>query len=474
MKRSNDFEKKLKDKLRNDLSAGAPDVWGNIEERTRESMRQAEDRPKSRDGKGRRWLFRGAASLAAVAILAAGFSFLAYKLPPLQAHAETFYDNGGHLNHISSPAPSENFIGSYNGFSLNILNQLDKGGSNVFLSPASIYLALGMTYNEAKGQTAAEFGKTLNNSKNLEGFDQDCLGLQNLITGSSRFTLANSIWLNSSYSRNISESFLDRDKNFFGSTVCTLDFSSSGAPGVINSWVKKNTGGRIDPSFKRFDPETVMALINTVYFKSDWKQQFNGQNTRDGDFKTPEGTKTVKFMHGEYTRYFENQNLQGIILPYDDEKTSMVILLPRTDLTDMLSKLTASDITAYVKGNINGGTEAKLSLPRVNLRYQASLNDPLKALGLKSAFDPDQADFSGMLKENTGLYISAVTHMTYLAIDEKGTEAAAATTVMMAGSAAPMKTNIMNVDHPFLTAIVNNETGAILFLGTVSDPSVSQ
>jgi serpin B len=239
--------------------------------------------------------------------------------------------------------------------------------------------------------------------------------------------------------------------------------------------VKSNTGDRIDHDFKKFDSNTVMNIINTVYFKSDWEQQFDGQNTSDGEFETPSGSKTVKFMHGEYTRYFENTLLQGIILPYDDDKSSMMILLPKTNLDDMLSKMTAADLTGYVKDNMNSETKAKLTLPRVNLSYNASLNDTLKVLGLKSAFDPNQANFGGMTKTDSNLYISKVTHMTYLAIDEKGTEAAAATAVQMCGSAAPpSKENTIVVDHPFLTAIVNNESGAVLFVGAVTDPSVSQ
>ena len=219
-----------------------------------------------------------------------------------------------------------------------------------------------------------------------------------------------------------------------------------------------------------------MVLINTIYFKSDWKQQFTPSDTWDGTFQTPAGAKTVKFMHGEYAHYFENGDLQGILLPYDDDQSSMMILLPKAGLADLLGKLTASDLAAYVKDNIGGKAVAELSLPRVNLSYRTSLNDTLKAMGMKSAFDPEQADFSGMLKPDSGfsLYISEVKHMTYLAIDEKGTEAAAATSVEMAATSAPLSQNVMNVNRPFLTAIVNNQTGAVLFLGAVTDPSVSE
>ena len=479
MERDNEFEKRIGKKLQSDLPAGTHDASENTDERARRHMQRSANKPAQKQSIktsiGKRWALRGAVVVAAVAIFVTSFSFIVYKLPLLQAKADTIYDTGGHLNNINYKTPSGDFINAYNGFGLNVLGRLYKGKQNVFLSPASLYLALGMTYNGANGQTASDFEKVLSTaSGNIEGFDQDCLALQSMMTSSSRFKFANSIWLRDSFSKKMNGSFLERNKHFFGSTICTLNFSSPDAPTVINRWVKNHTGNRIDPKFKQFDANTMINIINTVYFKSDWKKQFDGQNTRDGGFKTPSGSKTVKLMYGEYTRYFENEFLQGIILPYDDNKSSMMVLLPKTNLDDLLGKMTSEDLTAYVKDNMNSRTKAKLTLPRVNLSYEASLDDTLKTLGLKTAFDSDRADFSGMAKPNSGLYISQVTHMTYLAIDEKGTEAAAATAVQMAGSAPPLKENTMVVDHPFLTAIVNNETGAMLFIGIVTDPSVSQ
>ena len=479
MKHNDDFEKRIKNKLQSSLLAGTPDVWENINKSARQCMQQIADQQDKKQNNipiKKRWALKGVAAVAAAAIFFTGFSFITYKLPLLQAKAAMIYDTGGCLNHLNYSTPSANFINSYNGFSINILKQLYEGKKNVFISPSSIYLALGMTYNGAQGQTATDFGKALNTtSKNLEGFDEDCRTLQSLMSGNSRFKLANSIWLDSSFRKNINKNFLDRNKNFFGSTISTLDFSSSKAPEVMNRWVKDNTNNRIDPNFKQLDKNAVMNIINTIYFKSNWKQQFDGKNTFNRQFKTPSESKIVKFMLGKFSRYFENTLLQGIILPYDDNKSSMMILLPKTNLNDMLSTLTAENITAYVKGNMNNKTKAVLSLPHVNLSYKASLKDTLKILGLKSAFDPDQANFNGMTKTNPNLFISEVTHMTYLAINEKGTEAAAVTAVQMSGaSQPPLKENIMDVDHPFFTAIVNNETGAILFNGIVTDPSVSQ
>lgn len=457
MKRNHELGKKSGDRLRNGLAAGISP-------------------PRKTPARRKRRLFRGMAVAAAVILLGAGIAFLAHRLPFLRAKAETVYDAGGRLPHPSASAPSEGFTDAYNRFGLRMLSQLYPEQPNAFLSPASIYLALGMTYNGAQGRTAAEFQQTLSTAGgNLDEFDRDCLGLQKRMAAGGQFRLADSIWIDRSFRQNMSDRFLERNRSFFGGTIGTLDLSSPSAPTVINRWVKANTGNRINPAFRKFDSETVMLLVNTVYFRSNWKNPFDGQRTATGIFQTPTAPKSVRFMHGEYSRYFETDLSHGILLPYDDKKTSLLVLLPKTNLPDMLARLTAADLTTLVKDNADAETRAALALPRVNFSFAASLKTALQNLGLPSAFDPEQADFGAMTKGKANLYISEVMHMTDLAIDEKGTEAAAATSVQMkttSAPAAPAKT--MVVDRPFLAAIVDNETGALLFVGTVSDPTASR
>ncbi len=409
---------------------------------------------------------------AAVAICAAGVWTLSYYRPFVQASAQTVYDSGGHLNGIKASELNRPFVDSYNGFGLELLRQTYKGetGKNVFQSPASVYLALGMTYNGAKGQTAAEFAKVLGSSGGLDGFNQGCAGLQGLLTG--RFRLANSIWLNSPFAGKIGSDFLTRDKTYFGASVSTLNLSSHSSADLINQWVKKNTNDRIDPKFQNFDSNTAMLLINTITFKSDWQQKFLPYDTHEDTFHSPSSERKVKFMNDMRPHYISDDTVQGILLPYDDGKTSMLVLLPKKDINDMLGKLTSSSIADYVAQSRSSKENAELSLPRVHFNCDKILNDSLSAMGLKLAFDRDHADFSGMAAGNASLplYISKVRHMTFLSIDENGTEAAAATSVEIAYGAMPPK-NIMNVNRPFLAAIVNNETGAALFSGVVNDPS---
>jgi serpin B len=293
-----------------------------------------------------------------------------------------------------------------------------------------------------------------------------------MMTGDS-FRLANAIWIDNGFRGRISDSFLDRDRAYFGASVGTLRFASSAAPKIIGDWIRKNTNDRIDPKIKEFDPDTVMLLANTIYFKSDWKDQFDANDTRDDVFHAPSGDKTLKFMHGMRGGYFEDETLQGIRLPYEDGKTSLLILLPKKDLSGMASSLSAEKLAAFLRQGRESKESAQLSLPRVHFSYDATLNDALKAMGLAEAFG-GQADFGGMLRPGgVGLFISKVQHMTALAVDEKGTEAAAATTVAMVAS-APVVEHEMNVDHPFFAAIVNDESGAALFAGVIADPSAGE
>lgn len=410
-----------------------------------------------------------------LAVLAAGLAVYRERLPALNAKADMVYDSGGRLSKTDVSAPADGFLDSYNGFGLNLLRRQYREGQNLFLSPASVYLALAMVRGGAKGDTAEGFSRVLGGTDGgTAAWNRNCLALQGLISG-GRFRLANSIWLDGSFRSDVNADFLTADKTWFGASVGTLNFSSPEAGGVLNRWVRQNTGNRIDPGFKTFDARTVMAVLNTIYFKSNWAQKFDKKSTKDDVFHAPAGDKTVSFMTGGRSGYFENGLLQGILLPYDDNKTSMMILLPKTNLGDLLGRLTAADLAAYVKKNSGGDTEALLSLPRLKFRTSLKLDNTLKAMGLASAFDPNAADLSGIAGSKGSLYLSSVVHMTYLAVDENSTEAAAITGIFAAGSAGPpVAKTVMKVDRPFLVAIVNNETGAQLFLGAVADPSVSQ
>lgn len=386
------------------------------------------------------------------------------------------FDIGGHLAKLAYATPDNGFVASYNTFGYDLLQKLNPSNSNVFMSPASVYLALGMTYNGASGQTAAEFAKLLGASGSLDGFNRNCRSLQSLMDVSS-FKLANSVWLAKKYAAAIDAGFLARDKSAFGASVFGVNFDSSQTPLLISDWVSKNTNGLLRPKITGLDSSTVMTLVNTVYFKANWSFPFEQSLTATGSFQTPGGTKTVQFMKSEMCYdYCENDLLQGLVIPYADQKTAMLVLLPKKNLADMLGRLTPSEIAGYARGDRMSTVDVSLKFPKMKLRYQTILNQPLQALGLRSAFS-DQADFSGMSRAIGGLYLSKVGHESVLNVDETGTEAAAVTTVIQEAAGAPVPIShipkIMNVNHPFFLAIVNTDTGAVLFEGAVSDPTAS-
>lgn len=472
-------EKKIKERLQSEAEHISPGNWEKLELKiaavSQEETLQPE--PKSRPVKqGRRKLvFRFAAVFCALLILTGAVYFSPLRQSfVIQAKAEALYDSSGHLADAGNVNLSQGFVDGYNGFGLSLLKELasEKKNENLFISPASIYLALGMTYNGANGQTADEFAKVLGNKGNLADFNNDSRSLQAmLLRKDSGFSLANSLWIDGHFKDQISEEFIGRDRDYFGSGVYAPDFKNPGTPALINNWVNKNTGGLLPGSIKGIGPNTVMYLVNTIYFKQPWLEPFDEKDTSTQVFHTPEGDKKIPFISGERSGYYADDEVENILLPYDGEKTSMLILLPQENLNEFISSLTperVQDILNCCK-TTGRNVDVSLMMPKLTLRQDLTLDKSLKSLGLKTAFA--DADFSGMLKDGLKrLCIGSVTHQTYLKVDEQGTTAAGQTTVEMEQKCATLFPPSMTVDRPYLTAIVDNNTGAILFIGCVTDP----
>ena len=359
-------------------------------------------------------------------------------------------------------------------FALSLYNRIGKDSDGFFTSPASILLALAMTRNGAAGQTATEmdtvFGATGRTLDELDAYARD---LQHLITGRtpSSFELANSLWIRDTFKDQVVPTFLQRNKDYFGAAVEALDFNSPSAAQTINTWVSNNTHGRIktivDPPI---DPAAVMFLIDTIYFKADWQTPFKKESTEDATFHAPSGDVTVRMMSSiDDFGYFENADLQAVRLPYADGLTSMVVLLPKAGHEASIDTLSVETWKTVLAGVTAGPTEIALRMPRTQFEFKASLKNVLSDLGMPTAFT-DKADFTGISSDG-GLMIGDVVHKTFLAIDEKGTEAAAATSVGIVGTAMPVEPDIhMTVDHPFVVAIVDDSTGLPIFLGRITEP----
>ncbi|MBC8584030.1 serpin family protein [Youxingia wuxianensis] len=362
-------------------------------------------------------------------------------------------------------------VNSVNKFGYGLYNKLFKEDENVFVSPVSMYLAFGMLQNGARGETEEQLGAILGGNK-LEDLNAFCRDLQLYLINnrdSTELSVGNSLWIRTQEAKTVQQSFIDALSQYYGAKEAALDFDDPAAADTINNWVKESTNGMIEKLIDGpVNKSTVMYLINTIYFKGVWEDAFDASLTKEKDFAAASGTIQVPMMvkSAQY-RYVENDQLQGILLPYKDGKTSMLVLLPKGDFAQFAKGITNEQITSLL-GKMTF-SEVVLSLPKMDIDYSADMIEAMQALGITDLFDKS-ADLSGINGEKN-LYVNKVTHKTVLKVDEEGTEAAGATGIGIAMKAAvPTQQIIMTVDRPFFTAIVDNETGLTLFGGSIVNP----
>ena len=365
-------------------------------------------------------------------------------------------------------------ISSSNAFAFSLLHQLNReeAGKNVFVSPLSASMALGMTLNGAGGSTFEAMRETLRFSGlALPEINESYRSLIELLRGLDPavvFQIANSIWYRQGYP--VEQAFLDAVEDPFDAEIQALDFGAPASLGVINSWVKRSTAGKIPTIVDQIGPDDVMFLINAIYFKGSWTQRFDRAKTRDDLFTLADGSrKTVKLMEqeGEFG-YQANELFQAADLPYGGGAFSMTVVLPSpgTDLEAFVAGLDEAAWAELVAGFSK--QELMVSLPRFKLEWEKTLNETLKALGMEAAFIPGVADFT-RLSSGGGLWIGEVKQKTFVEVNEEGTEAAAATAVLIPRRARPE----LRVDRPFLFAIRERFSGTVLFLGKIVDPPQS-
>ncbi len=347
--------------------------------------------------------------------------------------------------------------------------------ANVFLSPLSAAMALGMALNGADGETRAAMEQTLElaglTSMEINESYRSLIDLLHALDRRVDFRLANSIWYRLGLP--IAQAFVQTNRTYFDAVVQGLDFADPRAPDVINAWVRKHTNGRIDKMVEQIEDQTVMFLLNAIYFKGTWTYEFDPNDTRDDTFNRLDGTPMpIKMMHltGELP-YTRDNAAQIVELPYGNDFYSMLVVLPRPDvrLDSLVAELDAARWQAWIRAL--QPLEVDLSLPRFKTAYEVSLKDALKALGMALAFDPERANFMKMVEGRlTGnLYISEVKHKSFVQVDEEGTEAAAATSVEIGVTSAP-RTVVVRVDRPFLFVIREKHSGTILFIGQITQP----
>lgn len=378
-------------------------------------------------------------------------------------------DTKGSLSSLPAENIAAGVVTTINDFNFK-LSSLSDAQKNVFYSTLSIYLALSMTYHGASQATYDEFTQLLNPSKqNQPAFLKDVRSIQAAIANypETKVKLANSIWMRDTFAKDVEADFLTRNKDYFGAMIAALDFTKSSSIDEINNWVDTNTEHRIQKVIDSIDPNTQMFLINTIYFKADWLMEFAKDSNRQGVFHSDTDIDVTMMHMSESMPYVENSEYQAIQLNYKDQKTSMLIVLGKNSEIPITSN---SQYNQLVKGFQN--TSVDLTMPKVNITTEESLAQTLQTLGLTKAFDPNQADFSALSKTalDRQLYIMDVLHKTTLTIDEKGTEAAAATTVIVGDTSMPLNQAILLIDHPYQLFIIDNESKLILFSGFITNP----
>ncbi|MCX5638254.1 MAG: serpin family protein [Planctomycetota bacterium] len=388
-----------------------------------------------------------------------------------------------------------------NKFALELYGKLRDREGNLFFSPYSISTALAMTYAGAKGETESQMAKVLHFPTRQDGPKvappepnekiaapaawghkrfSSAFGriIKDLNTrgkkGKYELRVANALWDQKGYG--FLKEFLNLIEADYGGCLNEVDFVTAVelARKTINDWVENQTNNKIKNLIPEgvLDSMTRLVLTNAIYFKGNWARQFKKEKTQNAPFTLLNGNKVDVPMMSQTAdfNYIQTDSFQGLELPYVNDELSMIILLPKKldGLPELEGTVTINNLSKWL--NELRKREVIVFVPKFTMTSQFGLADVLKAMGMTNAFVPDVADFSG-INGKRDLFISAVIHKAYVDINEEGTEAAAATAVVMKlTSVGPTQTPVFRVDHPFLFVIRDNRSGSILFIGRVINP----
>ena len=389
---------------------------------------------------------------------------------------------------ITSPEVNESdftmLVGENSAFAFDLYQLLRQDNNNVFFSPYSISQALAMTYSGARGETEKQMSDTLHFvlSQNrlhpaFNGLDIELSkrgeGAQGKDEKGFRLNIVNAIWGQEGY-RFLSE-FLDVLAENYGAGLKALDFVNAPEESriTINDWVSEQTEGRIEDLIPEgaLDALTRLVLTNAIYFNAAWQFPFNEDATTDGPFYLLDGGEVIVPMmtQTESFGYTKGDDYQAVELPYDGQELSMVILLPGNGQFEAFESSMNYEMIENIISDLSY-QQVNLTVPKFEFESEFSLEKALTTMGMPVAFSAD-ADFSGMTG-NRDLFIDDVLHKAFVSVDEAGTEAAAATVVIMTLTAVPAPPVVVTVERPFIFLIRDIETGTILFIGRVVNPSV--
>ena len=355
-------------------------------------------------------------------------------------------------------------------FAVRLFQTTWEEGKNSLISPLSVMLALSMTANGAKGETLAQMEALLGGDIPIGELNEYLHAYVGSLPSSekAKLTLANSIWFKDS-GFTVEEDFLQRNADYYGAAAYKSAFDEKTLRD-INSWVKENTDGVIDKIVDQMDPYAVMYLVNTVLFDAEWQNIYRKHEVRDGTFTAIDGAKrTVSMMCSNESLYLDDGKATGFLKPYKNGY-SFAALLPNEGvaLDDYIASLTGEGFLTTVKNAKEGPVEA--AMPKFSYDYGTEMSDALKALGMTVPFDAELAVFSGLGHSSDGnIYISRVLHKAYIAVDEKGTKAGAATAIEAPAAGVWEDRRRVILDRPFVYAIIDNAAGLPIFIGAVTD-----
>jgi serpin B len=409
-------------------------------------------------------------------------------LPVLRTLALLLYLTGLTIAGSRAEGTALPVVESTAAFAFDLYGAVHQREGNLFFSPYSVSVALAMARAGGAGETASQMDAVLHLPREgaAEGHRELAQQLEPPLVPESQqegarripayeLNIANALWGHEEL--RFRERFLAVLKHDYGAPLARVDFNKpEEARERINGWVEEQTRKRIANIIPEGQPspDARLALANAIYLKASWEDPFKLGRTAEGPFTTLAGKQvTAHFMHhSETLRYAGMDDVQVLSLPYRDERMSMVILLPRKKdgLRDLEARLDPEQLATWLSAL--RPMHVRVALPRFEFESSFDLTETLAELGMRDAFDRARADFSNMTEAE--LFISLVLHKAFVAVDEEGTEAAAATAVLMTRAGVPPEPTVeFRADHPFLFLIQHRETGAILFLGRLADPTAS-
>ncbi|HEY5997836.1 MAG TPA: serpin family protein [bacterium] len=412
------------------------------------------------------------------AILGAVLLTVSWCVPPSVAEV-VLVPSGPPQEADQEPQPTPQLTDAINGFGFDLLRVVaaeDGARGNAIVSPVSVHAAFSMTANGATDETETQMREALHTAS-MDAADTNRQWadlLAGLAGRSSEQTLdvANALWARQGIA--FRAPFLNAARDFFGAQVSTLDFERDDAAGAVNGWVSEKTHGRIDRILGQVPPNAILYLTNAAYFYGEWLTPFKDAATGRQAFTRADGsTVDVEMMNASRPMpYAQNGALQATVLPYAGDDAAFYVLLPKLGETvdSAIASLGETGFSRLVRSMRSA--EVDLGLPKLDADFAVELSGPLESLGMSRAFDGEQAQFSGMASLGVPISINRVIHRTRVKVDEKGTEAAAATVAEIGVTAsrdAPPRIRII-CDRPYVFAVVDVKSGAMLFLGAVNDP----